>query len=268
MKKQFGVLWLSLLLVALTPTGARAQFGQSNRRDADRVCFYTDNYFQGTEQCYRPGDEVSNLQSRNFSSIRVYGNAMVTVYDGANFRGNAMDVTSEIRDLAQVLLEAGGFGGLGGRGTWNDRIDSFRVTSSNYNRSRDDRYNNGRYDNGRYNNGRFGRTSGSVCVYEGANYTGRMECFDSGVDVSDLGRSGSWNDRISSIRLNGNARAVAYLDVGYGGERLVINQDIPDLRNFRLRNSNRSWDKQISSLEIGGQSFNNGRSYTTPNRRY
>jgi len=268
MKKQLGVVGLFLLMAM--PTIGRAQFGQNNRRDVDRVCFYTDNYFQGSEQCYRPGDEVNDIQTRNFSSIRLYGNAAVTVYDGSNFRGNAMEITSEVRDLGQVSLQSGGLSGLGGRATWNDRIDSFRVTSSNfYNDSaRDDRTNNGRFGTGR-NNGRFGngRNAGSVCVYEGANYTGRMECFDSGVDVSDLGRSSGWNDRISSIRLTGNARALAFVDIGYVGERLVINQDIPDLRSLRLGNSNRSWDNQISSLEIGGRNFN-GRSYTAPNRRY
>jgi len=259
MKKLSWILGVSLLLVGITPIGAHAQFGQNNRRDADRVCFYTDNYFQGSEQCYRPGDEVGDLRTRNFSSIRVYGNAMVTVYDDRNFGGNSMEVTSEVRDLGQMSLNTGGFGGFG-RTTWNDRIDSFRVTSSNY-------Y-NGNSRNGRYdNNGRYGdeRNAGSVCVYEDANYSGRMECFESGANVSDLGRSGSWSDRISSIRVNGNGRAVAFLDIGYRGERLVIDHDIPDLRNLRLSNSNRTWDNQISSLEIErGRNFN-GRSYT--NRR-
>src|SRR5436190_18493273 len=257
MKKPFSILGLSLLLVGLTPTGTHAQLRQNNRRDADRVCFYIDNYFQGSEQCYRPGDEVSDLRTRNFSSIRVYGNARVTVYDQQNFRGNSMEVTSEVRDLAQTSLSAGGFGG---RATWNDRIDSFRVTSSNYyngSASRNDRYDNGRYGNGN------GRNSGAVCVYEEPNYSGRMECFDSGGNVSDLGRSGAWSDRISSIRINGNERAVAFVDVGYRGERLVIDRDIPDLRNLRLRNSNQTWDNRISSIEIDRNA--NGRSYT--NRR-
>jgi hypothetical protein len=269
MKKLSWILGVSLLLVGFTPTGARAQFGQNNRRDADRVCFYTDNYFQGSEQCYRPGDEVGDLRTRNFSSIRVYGNAMATVYDDRNFNGNSMEVTSEVRDLGQMSLSNGGFGRLG-RTTWNDRIGSLRVTSANNGYSGNGRYddNNGRYDNGRNrNNGRYGndsRNSGSVCVYEDANYGGRMQCFDSGTNLSDLGRSGSWSDRISSIRINGNGRVVAFLDVGYRGERLVIDHDIPDLGSLRLRNSNRSWDNQISSIEIE-QGRNNGRSYT--NRR-
>jgi hypothetical protein len=258
MRKLFWILGIFPLLMVLMPPEANAQFGRNNRRDADRVCFYTDNYFQGSEQCYRPGEEVNDLQTRNFSSIRVYGNAMVTVYDGRNFSGNALPVDSEVNDLAQVALSGGAFGGLG-RNTWNDRIDSFRVTSSNssaYSSS------DGRYDNGRYGNN--GRNFGSVCVYEDANYSGRMECFDSGA-VPDLGRSSRWSDRISSIRINGNQRIVAYVDIGYRGDRLVIDRDVPDLRALRLRNSNQTWDNQISSLEIdrgrniNGRSFTNGR---------
>jgi len=261
MKKLFSTLGLSLLMVGLTPIGTQAQFRQDNRRDTDRVCFYTDNYFQGAEQCYRPGDEIGDLRTRNFSSIRVYGNALVTVYDDRNFRGTSMEVTSEVKDLGQMSLGTGGFGGLG-RATWNDRIGSLRVTSSNYNdSSRNDRYDNGR-DRG-YGNG---RNSGSVCVYENANYSGRMECFESGANVSDLGRLGTWSDRISSIRVNGNGRAVAFLDIGYRGERLIIDRDIADLRNLRLSNGNQTWDNQISSIEIERGRNSNGRSYT--NRRY
>jgi len=263
MKKLFGILGLLPLFVVLTPN-AQAQFGQDNRRNTDRVCFYTDNFFQGAEQCYRPGEEVGGLQTRNFSSIRVYGNAVVTVYDGKNFSGNSMPITSEVRDLAQVSLSSGGgFGGLG-RNTWNDRIDSFRVTSSNYNDAAS--RGNGRYDNGRNgnygNNNGNGRNSNRVCVYEDANYSGRMECFDSAVDVSDLGRSGRWSDRISSIRIYGNERVIAYVDIGYRGERLVIDRDVPDLRALRLRNVNQTWDNQISSLEIDRGRNSNGRSYT------
>jgi hypothetical protein len=264
MKKQLGILWLSLLLLGITPVAAQAQFGQNrqnNRRDTDRVCFYTDNYFQGAEQCYRPGDEVSDLRTKNFSSIRVYGNAIATVYDNNNFRGNSMEVTSEMRDLGQVSLQSGNV--FGGKGTWNDRIDSLRVSSGNYNSSsRNGDYNNGRYGNGN-NNGRYGngRNAGSVCIYENPNYSGRMQCFDSGADITNLRNSGNWSDRVSSIRLNGNSRAVVFSDIDFRGERLVIDHDIPDLRALRLRSSNRTWDNQISSIEIGGNRNSNGRSY-------
>ena len=241
MKKLTGILWLSLLWVAVTPAGARGQQGRNDNRSSDRVCVYQNNYFQGWEECYRPGDEVADLHTHgnNISSIRVYGNAIISVYDGRNFEGPSTQITSEIRDLTQLT----GAGGFAGRANWNDRIESFRVTSLNLRGSvgRDDRRDN-----------RQGRREvDSVCVYENTGYRGRVECFDSGRDVSDLGRSGDWSDRISSIRIIGAGRAAAYLDIGYRGERLIIDQDVPDLSHLRIRNG-RTWDNQISSLEVGG----------------
>jgi len=184
---------------------------------------------------------------------------MVTIYDDRNFRGQSTQITSEVKDLGQ--FSAGG-AVFGGRTNWNDRIGSLRVSSSNYGDSRDnrrdDRYNQGDYrgpdGQGRYNNGN------GVCVFEDINYRGRSQCFNSGADLSDLGRLGGWSDRISSIRVMGNERVVAFVDVNYRGERLVIDRDIPDLRSFRLRN-NRSWDNQISSLEVGGRGAPVGRRY-------
>ena len=248
MKKISGILWLSLLLVAVTPTGAHAQFGRNGGPQGDRVCVYQNNNFQGWQECYRPGDEVGDLHSRdnNISSIRVYGNAIVSIYDDKNFRGDSRQITSEIRDLAQ--FSAGGFAG---RAHWNDRIGSFRVTSPNYRPPappppvfRDDRRDDRR-------DVRPGRGEpDSVCVYEDTDYRGRVECFDSGRDVADLGRFGGWSDRISSIRIIGNGRMAAFVDIGYRGDRIIIDQDVPDLKRLKLQG--RNWDNQISSLEVGG----------------
>src|SRR6185295_14328657 len=109
MKKLTGITWVSLLLVAVAPVGARPQFGRNDNRAGDRVCVYQNSYFQGWEECYRPGDEVADLHTHgnNISSIRVYGNAIVSIYDGKNFEGPSAQINSEVRDLAQ--LSAGGF---------------------------------------------------------------------------------------------------------------------------------------------------------------
>src|SRR5438552_13249947 len=101
MKKLTGI-WLSLLFVAVATAGAHPQFGRNdNRAAADRVCVYQNSYFQGWEQCYRAGDEIADLGSHgnSISSIRVYGNAIVTVYDDRNFRGNSTEISSEVKDL-------------------------------------------------------------------------------------------------------------------------------------------------------------------------
>jgi hypothetical protein len=266
MRKVTGILWLSLLLVAVTPVGARPQFGRNdNRSSGDRVCVYQNNNFQGWEECYRPGDEVADLNTRsnNISSIRVFGRAIITVYDGRNFQGASAQISSEVNDL--MRLNAGGFAN---RQNWNDRIESFRVTSPNYraeepptvfgrndgrNDRRDDRRDSRRDDrrDDRRDNRSGNREPDSICLYEDTNFRGRVECFDAGSRVSDLGRSGNWSDKVSSIRIIGEGRAAAYLDIGYRGEHLVIDQDIPNLSHLRLSNG-RTWDNQISSLEVVG----------------
>jgi hypothetical protein len=242
MKKLTGIIWVSLLLVAVTPAGAR-QLGRNNNAAGDRVCVYQNTYFSGWQECYRPGDEVTDLHTHgnNISSIRVYGNAILSAYDRKNFEGASTQITSEVRDLGQ--LSSGGFGN---RQNWNDRIESFRVTSPNSRTAVPASGRNDRQDD------RFGRRdTDSVCVYEDTNYRGRVECFDSGRDIADLGRFGDWSDRISSIRIIGEGRAAAYLDINYRGERLVIDQDVADLSHLHLRNG-KGWDNQISSLEVGG----------------
>src|SRR5262245_10828189 len=102
MRKVTGILWLSLLLVAVAPVAARTQNGRNdNRSSGDRVCVYQNNYFQGWQECYRPGDEIADLHSHgnSISSIRVYGRAVVTIYDRSNFEGASAQVSSEVQDL-------------------------------------------------------------------------------------------------------------------------------------------------------------------------
>jgi hypothetical protein len=123
--------------------------------------------------------------------------------------------------------------------SWNDRIDSIRVAEA-FPVAVPARGRN--IDNGF--NGRDG-----ICVFEHANFRGRSQCFDAGIDVRELGRSGDWNDRISSVQIVGNARAMIYENISFQGERFVIDRDIPDFARIRLRDG-ASWNDQASSLEI------------------
>ena len=78
---------------------------------------------------------------------------------------------------------------------------------------------------------------------------GRVECFDAGANIADLGREGDWSDRISSIRVYGGARVTIYRDINFRGERTTVDRDIPDLRQLRI-NGSLTWDNQISSLDV------------------
>src|SRR5437764_10745374 len=105
------------VVFSLTQLNAAPQSGRRQQeRGQDRVCFYKDIHYQGAEQCYRPGDEVTTLQNQRntISSIRTYGRALVTVYDETNFNGDSMQFDSNAPDLGQVRL--------GGSRSWNDKI--------------------------------------------------------------------------------------------------------------------------------------------------
>ena len=74
------------------------------------------------EQCYNVGDSIATLQgfSGRTSSIRIYGRAVVTVWDDANFRGHTTVFSQSVPDLGQVRLESK---------SWSDRISSLQVAA-------------------------------------------------------------------------------------------------------------------------------------------
>jgi hypothetical protein len=87
-------------------------------------------------------------------------------------------------------------------------------------------------------------------VYDRRNFEGREECWNNGLDISDLGRAGNWSDRISSIRVFGRTSVVLFRDIDFRGDRITIDRDIPDLSQIS-GNGFRNWDRQVSSFAIG-----------------
>jgi hypothetical protein len=250
--KKLGLICGSFLISCLMPAFAAAQFN----RGGDRVCFYQDNNYRGNDRCYAPGDEISDIRNARISSIRIDGRARVIVYGERNFRGNEVEFRNDVPDLAQVRIP-------GSRSSWNDRIGSIRVVSDNgrYD-SRNDRQ-SGRYgypnpqDNYPYPQGRSqsrypqsGNNDEGVCVYEKPNYQGRSQCWSSSVDLGDLGPSG-WSDKIQSVRVYGGARVMAFRDIHYQGERVLIDRDVANLDDLGMRAAG-NWNRQISSLQVEG----------------
>ena len=258
-------LWSLIAGLTLVFTGipaAEAQFGRdrNNRgNDRDEVCVYHDNYYQGQQQCFRPGDEIGDLGglNRNISSIHVYGRARVTLYEGRNFQGNSVEFNNDVTDLARVSMN--------GSNSWNDRAGSLRVSGNgqgyygNPGNRRDDNYGNyGQY-------GRNGQTG--ICVYENPNYSGRSQCFDAGQSEVNLATMG-WGDRISSVRVFGGARALLFTNARFGGAELTVDRDIPDLARMRINGTGSSWNDQISSLEVQGGRNRQSYRYRDYNDRY
>jgi hypothetical protein len=240
MKRPWALALALLFGIALAPqSNAAPQFGRDDRgRGGDRVCFYKDIQYQGQEQCYGVGDNIATLQSFNgrVSSIRIYGRAVVTVWDDTNYRGHTTVFSQSVPDLGQIRLESK---------SWSDRISSLQVTTGG--------------------SAGFGRPGNAVppppernppqqlregvCVYDRPNFEGRSQCWTGSEDLSDLGRTGGWSDRIASIRVFGRTRMIVYRDIGFRGASLLIDRDMPDLTQVS-GGGIRNWYHQISSMEL------------------
>ena len=90
------------------------------------VCFYEDINYGGRYFCSAAGTSTSQVSSGNndeISSIRLFGDAVATVYRDPNFRGQSRVIDSSVSDLRSL-----GF---------NDRISSYQVDVGRGNWSRD-----------------------------------------------------------------------------------------------------------------------------------
>lgn len=188
------------------------------------ACFYEDVNYGGDYFCAAAGSSDSLVDYRmndRISSIRLFGNAQVTIYVDQDFRGKSRTVGSDLNDLR--------------RGGWNDRITSFRVRSA------------GR-DSGDWQ-GRWGRPStpsAGVCFYEHINFEGQYFCAREG-DRVELVPEGT-NDRISSIRAFGGAEITVFRDRDFSGVSRHFEGDARDLRDS-------GWNDTISSFRVETSGF-------------
>jgi hypothetical protein len=222
---------LSTLAAGVLLAGMVAPVGAQGNRNDDRVCFYRDVQFQGPSWCYQPGDELADLRDRRneISSLRVFGRARVVVFDEREFFGATDEFDMDVPDLTLRAME--------GRRTWNDRIESFSIALAGRGRGR------GR-GVGRGDDDRAPRNSRDrICVYEGASYQGRSQCWDAGEEETNLSRTNGWNDQISSIRVFGRTSIDLYRDANFRGQRLRINGDVSDLGSM-------NWGDQVSSFQV------------------
>lgn len=235
------------ILLNLAALNAAPQFGrvQDRGRNADRVCIFRDIGFQGVEQCFNPGDSVRSLDSLNgqASSIRIYGRASITVWDDTDFRGHSTIFSSSQPDLGQVRLESK---------SWNDRIQSLQIGTGGGGGGIFGREQNTIPFPGQQAPANTAPIAEGICVYDHPNYEGRSTCWSGNQELSDLGRSGGWSDKIYSIRVFGRTSAVVYRDIGFRGASMVVDRDIPDLSQLG-GNGFRDWGRQISSIQIGNR---------------
>jgi hypothetical protein len=112
----------ALVVGALVMLGAPVAGAQIwGRPDSPRsgACFYRDSNFRGDYFCVNAGRDYSSLSSdmnNQISSIRLFGNAQVTIFQEPRFGGRGRDFRGEVRNLKDE--------------GWNDRISSLRVRGS------------------------------------------------------------------------------------------------------------------------------------------
>jgi len=208
--------------LSLTSLASAQNWGRSST-PARGACFYEDANFRGRYFCAAVGatsEQVPPEINDHISSIRVFGNADVTVFRDARFRGASRTFNENVRNLRDE-----GF---------NDRISSYRVDSRGFGRGgRDDDF-----------NAVWGRPEPprtGACFYQNPNFRGDYFCSRVGASVAQVPRGA--NDKISSIQVFGNVEVTVFRDSDYRGGSRTFDNDLRDLRRG-------GWNDIISSYRI------------------
>jgi len=126
----------------LAATGAQAQHWGRSDFPRTGACFFRDKNFEGDYFCEAGGSSLSSLPSGmndQISSIRVFGDAAVTLYQNTHWGGRS----AEFRGDVQNLRDEG----------WNDQVSSLRVRGGYGSGHGHDGYGNG---NGNGSGGHYG----------------------------------------------------------------------------------------------------------------
>jgi hypothetical protein len=228
MKRATGFTCLAFIvlgLIQILSPRLEAQGRSTNidNQPRDGVCFYMDEDYRGNRLCVNAGESQRNVGDRyndQISSIQVFGRAQVVVYENDNFSGASRTFTGDVPNLRD----------------WNDRITSFQVAEDRqYGARQSDRQYEGQYG-GR---GSSNKPRNGACFYMDEDYRGNSFCLNTGESQRNV--QGRYNDQISSVRVFGGARVVAYENENFSGARRTIAGDVPNLGNF---------NDKITSIEM------------------
>jgi len=243
---------LSVVLLAVAISTVAQSVSAQPRWGRERVpnqgaCFYEHAEFRGNYFCVRQGERLASLPNDlgdEVSSVRVLGNAEVTVFRDSNMRGRSARFISDVRDLK--------------REGWGDQISSLDVVPtrnySDWNDSGNARNNRARargQNRDQANNSWVNRQpswgnndarnfNDGACFYEDTGFRGQSFCVPRGATYSSLPRG--FNDRISSVRVFGNGEVVLFQNDNFRGQSEVVRGDVRDLRG--------NWKDNVSSLRV------------------
>jgi hypothetical protein len=109
-----ATLGIFTILVAASAT-AQPRWGRPSTPRSG-ACFYRDANFEGDYFCAGAGEDIPvmpNGMNDQVSSVRIYGDVEVRLYQDGQFRGRSQSVTRSIRNLKDE--------------GWNDRLSSAQV---------------------------------------------------------------------------------------------------------------------------------------------
>jgi len=104
-------------VIAASSTVSGQRWGRG-KLPQDGACFYQDPDFHGDYFCLTGGEELAAMSSDandKITSIKIFGQADVTVFSDVRFAGDSTRFAGNVRDLKDEK--------------WNDRISSLRVRS-------------------------------------------------------------------------------------------------------------------------------------------
>lgn len=88
-----------------------------------------------------------------------------------------------------------------------------------------------------------------ACFYKDANFHGDYFCMRKGENFDSL--PPGFNDKISSIRIQGDTRATLYNDDGFRGINITFDRSVEDLSHVRKQDDPRkSWNDRSSSIRV------------------
>jgi len=117
MAMKHTILFASIVSIGLASPAWAQRWGRATL-PREGVCFYKDTNFRGDYFCAGAGEDlraVPDGMNDRISSIKVFGDAAVTVFRDVRFDGRSSRFDRDVRDLK----DAG----------WNDLISSIRVQS-------------------------------------------------------------------------------------------------------------------------------------------
>jgi peptidase inhibitor family I36 len=121
MRVRFVAFAMILMFLTTLPASAQWRWGRPHPPKGG-ACFYRDPGFGGDYFCLRAGEQWPNMPAGfndRISSIRVFGDARVRLFNDFNFRGPSLLADRDLPDLRAVPMDP--------RRNWSDRISSIAV---------------------------------------------------------------------------------------------------------------------------------------------